>query len=157
MKTGGEILAVLEYMEKEKGICRSDMISTIAEAIRTAAMKSVNNTQDIRVEINLKTGHLQAWVVMEVVDSVSDLGSEIHISKAREIDPTLQVGDVFEKEIDPAYLGRIAAQSARQAIVGGVRHFEKEKIYENYKNQVGDIVTYVGIAFPERNIFSAIE
>jgi N utilization substance protein A len=143
MKSSVEILAVLEYMEREKGISRSDMINTIANAIRTAAMKSVNDTQDIRVEINPKTGHLQAWIILEVVDSISDTQSEIHISKAREIDPTLEVGDVFEKEIDPSYLGRIAAQSAKQAIVGGIKHFEKEKIYENYRNRVGDIVTCV--------------
>ncbi|MDR0351413.1 MAG: transcription termination factor NusA [Puniceicoccales bacterium] len=141
MKSSADILAVLEYMEREKGINRNDMINTIANAIRTAAMKSINDTQDIRVEINPKTGQLHAWMVMEVVDSVSDIQSEIHISKAREIDPTLQVGDIFEKEIDPSYLGRIAAQSARQAIVGGIRHFEKEKIYESYRSRVGDIVT----------------
>ncbi|MDR2735530.1 MAG: transcription termination factor NusA [Puniceicoccales bacterium] len=143
MRTSGEILAVLEYMEKEKGICRSDMINTIAEAIRTAAMKSINNAQDIRVEINPKTGHIQAWTVLEVVDSVSDMHSEIHISKAREINPALQVGDIFEKEIDLAYLGRITAQNAKQAIMSDVKHFEKEKIYEKYKNQVKDIVTCV--------------
>lgn len=136
-------MAVLEYMEKEKGICRSDMINTIAEAIRTAAMKSINNAQDIRVEINPKTGHIQAWTVLEVVDSVSDMHSEIHISKAREINPALQVGDIFEKEIDLAYLGRITAQNAKQAIMSDVKHFEKEKIYEKYKNQVKDIVTCV--------------
>ncbi|MDR1458572.1 MAG: transcription termination factor NusA, partial [Puniceicoccales bacterium] len=157
MKSSVEILAVLEYMEKEKGISRSDMINTIANAIRTAALKSVNDTQDIRVEINPKTGHLQAWMVMEVVDSVSNMQSEIHISKAREIDPTLQVGDVFEKEIDPSYLGRIAAQSAKQAIVGGIRHFEKEKIYENYKNQVGDIVTCVVCRHDSGNVYVELD
>ena len=82
MRAGSEILAVLEYMEKEKGIPRDDMIRTISDAIRSAAMKSINAGYDVRVEINPKTGHLQAWSVLEVVDSVSDPQAQIHISNA---------------------------------------------------------------------------
>ncbi|MDR2371652.1 MAG: transcription termination factor NusA [Puniceicoccales bacterium] len=141
MKTGSEILAVLEYMEKEKGIPRGDMIQTIAEAIRSAALKSINAGYDIRVEINPKTGSLKAWAILEVVDSVSDPQAQIHISKAKEVDPNIDVSQVIEKEIDPAFLGRIAAQGARQAITQGIRHFEREKLYEDFKNSVGDIVS----------------
>jgi N utilization substance protein A len=141
MKTGSEILAVLEYMEKEKGIPRGDMIQTIAEAIRSAALKSINAGYDIRVEINPKTGSLKAWAILEVVDSVSDPQAQIHISKAKELNPNIDVSQVIEKEIDPAFLGRIAAQGARQAITQGIRHFEREKLYEDFKNSIGDIVS----------------
>ncbi|MDR0740940.1 MAG: transcription termination factor NusA [Puniceicoccales bacterium] len=141
MKTGSEILAVLEYMEKEKGIPRGDMIQTIAEAIRSAALKSINAGYDIRVEINPKTGSLKAWAILEVVDSVSDPQAQIHVSKAKEVDPNIDVSQVIEKEIDPAFLGRIAAQGARQAITQGIRHFEREKLYEDFKNSIGDIVS----------------
>jgi N utilization substance protein A len=141
MKTGSEILAVLEYMEKEKGIPRGDMIQTIAEAIRSAALKSINAGYDIRVEINPKTGNLKAWAILEVVDSVSDPQAQIHVSKAKEIDPNIDVSQVVEKEIDPAFLGRIAAQGARQAITQGIRHFEREKLYEDFKSSIGDIVS----------------
>ncbi|MDR0590345.1 MAG: transcription termination factor NusA [Puniceicoccales bacterium] len=141
MKTGSEILAVLEYMEKEKGIPRGNMIQTIADAIRSAALKSINAGYDVRVEINPKTGHLQAWSILEVVDSVSDPQAQIHISKAKDADPKVNIGDVVEREIDPALLGRIAAQGARQAIVQGIRHFEREKLYDDFKNSIGDIVS----------------
>ncbi|MDR1590884.1 MAG: transcription termination factor NusA [Puniceicoccales bacterium] len=140
MKTGSEILAVLEYMEKEKGIPRGDMIQTIAEAIRSAALKSINAGYDIRIEINPKTGHLRAWAILEVVDSVSDPQAQIHVSKAKEFDPNVGVNELIEKEIDPAFLGRIAAQGARQAITQGIRHFEREKLYEDFKHSIGDIV-----------------
>ncbi|MDR3317344.1 MAG: transcription termination factor NusA [Puniceicoccales bacterium] len=141
MKTGSEILAVLEYMEKEKGIPRTLLIQTIADAIRSAALKSINAGYDVRVDINPKTGHLQAWSVLEVVDSISDPSAQIHVSKAKYINPTANVGDVIEKEIDPAFLGRIAAQSARQAITQGIRHFEREKLYDDFKNSVGDVIS----------------
>ena len=136
-----EILSVLEYMEKEKGIDRADMIEAISAAIAGAAQKGVGAGQDIRVEINPRTGALKAWSILNVVDSVSDAALEIHIEKARAIKEDVQIGEVLEKEIDPAYLGRIAAQTARQAIMQRIRQFEKDRIYDDYKDTVGDIVT----------------
>ena len=136
-----EILSVLEYMEKEKGINRADMIAAISGAIATAAQKGISAGQDIRVQINPKSGALKAWSILNVVDSVSDPSLEIHIEKARQIDPAAEIGGVIEKEVDPAYLGRIAAQTARQAIMQRIRQFEKDRIYDDYKDTVGDIVT----------------
>tara|TARA_B110000858_G_scaffold70074_1_gene81367 strand:+ start:1779 stop:2996 length:1218 start_codon:yes stop_codon:yes gene_type:complete len=128
-------------MEKEKGISRSDMIEAISSAIASAAQKGVGVGQDIRVEINPKTGSLKAWTVLQVVDSVGDDDLEIHVEKARQVNADVQVGETIEKEIDPAYLGRIAAQTARQAIMQRIRQFEKDRIYDDYKDTVGDIVT----------------
>ncbi|CAA6679973.1 MULTISPECIES: transcription termination factor NusA [unclassified Lentimonas] len=136
-----EILSVLEYMEKEKGIDRADMIEAISAAIAGAAQKGVGAGQDIRVEINPRTGALKAWSSLTVVDSVGDSALEIHVEKARQTNPDAQLGEVVEQEIDPAYLGRIAAQTARQAIMQRIRQFEKDRIYDDYKDTVGDIVT----------------
>ena len=136
-----EILSVLEYMEKEKGIDREDMIEAISVAIAGAAQKGIGAGQEIRVDINPKTGALRAWTMLDVVDSVGDAALEIHIEKARVLKPGVQIGEVLEKEIDPAYLGRIAAQTARQAIMQRIRQFEKDRIYDDYKDTVGDIVT----------------
>lgn len=136
-----EILSVLEYMEKEKGISRPDMIEAISSAIIGAAQKGDSAGQDLRVEINPKTGALKAWSILQVVDSESDAALEIHVEKARKIKPDAQLGEVLEVEVDPAYLGRIAAQTARQAIMQRIRQFEKDRIYDDYKDTVGDIVT----------------
>ncbi len=136
-----EILSVLEYMEKEKGIDRADMIEAISAAIAGAAQKGVGAGQDIRVEINPKTGALKAWSSLTVVDSVGDSALEIHVEKARQTNADAQIGETVEQEIDPAYLGRIAAQTARQAIMQRIRQFEKDRIYDDYKDTVGDIVT----------------
>ena len=74
-----EILSVLEYMEKEKGIDRADMISTITNALKTAAQKGVNSVQELNIEINEKNGQMHAWAMLKVVDSVSDPKTEMHI------------------------------------------------------------------------------
>lgn len=128
-------------MEKEKGISRKDMIDTIGEAIRAAALKSINAGHDVRVNINPKTGQLKAWAVFEIVDSVSDPSNQIHISKALLTDPGAEVGSVIEVEMDPALLGRIVAQTTRQAIMQKIKLFEREKLYDDFKNRVGDIVS----------------
>lgn len=138
-----EILTVLEYMEKEKGISRDDMIATIATAIRNAAQKGINAGQELKIEINPRTGALKAWSQLQVVDSVSDAATEIHYEKAHLYDKNAKLGDYVFREVDPAYLGRIAAQTARQAIMQRIRQFEKDRIYDDYKDSVGDIVSGV--------------
>ena len=136
-----EILSVLEYMEKEKGIPRADMIATIANALKTAAQKGINSGQELRIDINPKNGQLHAWSVMKVVDSVSNPKTEIHVEKAQAVKPGILIGEMLEKEIDPSTLGRIAAQTARQAVMQRLRQFEKDRIYDDFKDQVGNIVT----------------
>ena len=136
-----EILSVLEYMEKEKGIPRADMIATIANALKTAAQKGVNSGQELKIEINPKNGQLHAWSLLKVVDSVSNPKTEIHVEKAQAVKQGAVIGEVLEKEIDPSSLGRIAAQTARQAVMQRLRQFEKDRIYDDFKDQVGNIVT----------------
>jgi N utilization substance protein A len=136
-----EILAVLEYMEKEKGISREDMIATIESAVKAAAERGVNGAGDLRVEINPKTGAMKAWTKLLIVESVSDTATEIHIDKARLYAEEPKVGESVEREIDPSYLGRIAAKTAEQAIKQRLRQFEKEHIYDEFKDQVGNLVS----------------
>ncbi len=136
-----EILSVLEYMEKEKGIPRADMISTIVNALKTAAQKGANSGQELKIDINPKNGQLHAWAVMKVVDSVSNPKLEIHVEKAQAIKSGAVIGEMIDKEVEPSTLGRIAAQTARQAVMQRLRQFEKDRIYEDFKDQVGNIVT----------------
>ena len=136
-----EILAVLVYREKEKGISREDMIATIESAVKTAAERGVNASGDVRVEISAKTGAMKAWSRLEVVESVSDTSTEIHLDKARLYADNPQVGDFVERELDPSYLGRIAAKTAEQAIKQRLRQFEKEHIYDEFRDQVGGLVS----------------
>ncbi|MDR1457153.1 MAG: transcription termination factor NusA [Puniceicoccales bacterium] len=136
-----QILAVLEYLEKEKGIPRAEMIRTISDAIVLAAQRGVNAGQKLEVEINPRTGALNAYSVLDVVDSVGDTRREIHVSKARTLDSRAQVGGVIRQAIDPSFLGRIAAHAARQAINDGVRDFERTRVCSEFESHVGKIVS----------------
>lgn len=145
-----EILSILEYMEKEKGISRTEMIETITNAIKNAALRGVNAGQDLKIEINPKNGHLKAWSSLKVVDSVSDHKIEIPLEKARQQEENVQLGETIYQEIEPSFLGRIAAQTARQSIMQRLHQFEKERIYDDYKDSVGDIVSGI-VRRKERN------
>jgi len=76
-----------------------------------------------------------------VVDSVSNPKTEIHIEKAQALKPGAVLGEILDRPIDPASLGRIAAQTARQAVMQRIRQYEKDRIYDDFKDQVGNIVT----------------
>jgi N utilization substance protein A len=78
---------------------------------------------------------------MKVVDSVSNPKTEVHVEKAQTSKPGAVIGEMIEREIDPSTLGRIAAQTARQAVMQRLRQFEKDRIYDDFKDQVGNIVT----------------
>lgn len=136
-----EILTVLEYMEKERGIARPDMIAAIVNAIKAAAVRGVNSGQELRIEINPRNGQLKAFSQLKVVDSVSDPKQEIHVEKAQAIRAGALIGETVEREIQLSELGRIAAQAARQAVTQKLRQFEKDRIYDDYKDSVGNIVT----------------
>ena len=144
-----DLLPILEYMEHEKGICRADMIALIAESVSNAAKKSADCRQTVRVEINPKTGELKAWAAFRVVDSVTDPDGEIHVTKAKQQNPDIGLGEIFEQPIDPTFLGRIAAQTARQLIVQNIRRFEKQHIYEQFRNRIGGILSGI-VRFQER-------
>src|SRR6478609_2356012 len=92
-----EILSVLEYMEKEKGIPRADMISTIINAIKTAALKGVNSGQELKIEISPKNGQLKAWSVLKVVDSIADPKLQIHVEKAQVFKAGAVLGDTIDR------------------------------------------------------------
>jgi N utilization substance protein A len=135
-----QILAVLDYMEKEKGIPRGEMVHTISDAIAYAAQRGINAGQRLEVSINPKTGALKAWALLTVVDSVGDSQREIHIQSAQRENPAVQLGDTLRREVDPAVLGRIAAQAARQAILQGMRDHERGRIMGRYEQHIGKIV-----------------
>ncbi len=141
MSNSSEILAILEYMEKEKQISRLDMIESIAAAIRNAATKSAHAGYDLKIDINPRSGALKSWALLTVTDSVADPATQIHIDKARLVKADAQIGDIIEREIDLSNLGRIAAKNVYQSIIQKVRQFEKERIFDDYKDVVGDIVS----------------
>jgi len=136
-----ELTAVLNYMEKERGIDRETLIVALESALLVASRKSVGPAQDVRIVIDRKTCDIRAIAVLTVVDTVKSVHDDISLDKARKIKKDAVLGDKIEIEVTPRNFGRIAAQTAKQAILQKLRQAEKDKIYEEYKGRIGDIVT----------------
>src|SRR5207244_6417056 len=103
--------------------------------------KSVGASGDLRIDINSKSGEIRALVNLVLVDQVTNSQDEIELSKARKIKPDANIGDTVEVEVTPKNFGRIAAQTAKQAMMQRIRQAEKEMIYEEFKDRAGEIVS----------------
>ncbi len=136
-----ELLTMLDYLEREKGISREVLIDAICNALLTASKKSFSVAREVRVEMNPKTGQIRAFAKPLVVEKVVDPQEHITLAKARQIKPDAQIGDEIEIEVTPRDFGRIAAQTARQAIMQRIRQVEKDMMYEEFKDRAGEIVS----------------
>ncbi|MEE9368541.1 MAG: transcription termination factor NusA [Pontiella sp.] len=125
-----ELKAVVEYMESERGVEREVIIKAIEAALQSATEKTEAGEGDLRIEINRKTFEMKAY--RKLTD-----GSEI--------------------ESTPRSLGRIAAQTAKQVIMQKIRNAEKEIIFEEYKDRVGEIITGTVTRFDRSDVIIEIE
>jgi N utilization substance protein A len=137
-----ELLTMLEYLERERGIERDTLLQAMQEAIIKAAGKGFGGyTRELRVEISPKTGKIRGVANVLVTEKVTNPQEEILLARAQVLKPGVQVGDSVEVEVEPAAFGRIAAGVARNAIMSSIRRVEKERIYEEFKDRAGDIVS----------------
>jgi len=136
-----EFLAVLDYMEKEKGIDRKTMIAAIEQALLSASRKSFGPANDLRVQMDPKTGAIKAFATLRAVERVTDPYQEISLTKARRSDIKARLGSMVEVEVTPKDFGRIAAQVFKQTINQNIRSIEKTMVFDEYKDRVGDIVS----------------
>jgi N utilization substance protein A len=135
-----ELLAVFEYYEKEKGISRDKMIEALSSAILTASKKSIGPARELRIDIDPIKGGIRAKAKLMVVETVTAPFDELTLATARKIKKTAEIGDEIEVDVTPKDMGRIAAQTARQAMMQRIRQEEKLLIYEEFKDRAGEIV-----------------
>jgi transcription termination/antitermination protein NusA len=136
-----ELSAVVEYMERERGVERETIIEAIESALQNAANKTLSDAEDLRVKIDRETLDIKAYATKKVVVAVQDRYREVSLAEARRNHPEAQLDELIEIESTPRNFGRIAAQTAKQTILQKIRSAEKSRIYEDYKDRVGEIVT----------------
>lgn len=136
-----ELLQVLEYIEREKGISRQTIIAAVESSLLTASKKSLGTGHDLSVTIDPKTAEIKVYANLRVVESDADEMEEIDLAEAREQDASVQVGDVMQMEVTPEDFGRIAAQTARQVIIQKLREAEKDIILSEFADKVGTLAT----------------
>ena len=138
-----ELLQIADAVAREKGIEMDIVLSAMADAIQKAAKARYGQENDIRVDIDPKTGETKLLRVVTVVELVENNDTEISLAIAQRDNPDAALGDEVIDELPPVEFGRIATQAAKQVIVQRVREAERERQYEEFKDRVGEIINGV--------------
>ncbi|MGJ8696530.1 MAG: transcription termination factor NusA [Verrucomicrobiaceae bacterium] len=141
-----DIVALIEFYEKEKAIERERVVEALQYAFCSAYRKMVPGAEAIETlsaQINEKKGDTRIFASLEVVadDDYVDKFNEVPQSLASKKQPGIQIGDRIDLDVTPPNFGRIAVQTAKQTMMQRLRQAEKEKIYDEFKDRAGDIVS----------------
>ena len=117
-----DLIEVLEFFEREKGISRENMVSAVEEALKAAAKKAFGPARNLRCQIDLGTGDIKVFVCLTVDENVRSKHDEISLVEAHRTKPEAQLGEEIEVEVTPANFGQIASQNAKLALM---KHLEK--------------------------------
>ena len=131
---------VIDQVVKDKGINRDVLVEALEAAVLSAANKKYRNTRDLEAHFNHEIGEVELFEFVTVVDEVEDSYREITLNEAQEIDPDAEPGDSLGMKLDATSFSRIAAQTAKQVIIQKVREAEREGIYNEFKDRVGELL-----------------
>jgi transcription termination/antitermination protein NusA len=135
------LLQTIEALAKEKGIEPDTIILAIEDAVLTASRKFYKTTEDLKTRFNQETGQVDLFAIKHIVVDVEDPTTQISLTDAQAI-----YGDEAEVDMEIEFpkrtdvLGRIAAQTAKQVIFQKVREAERENIFAEYNDRVGEVV-----------------
>ena len=134
-----ELLQIADAVAREKTIDKKIVIEAMEDAIQKAAKSRYGAENDIRCEIDPKTGEAKLTRVLAVVDEVENDATQITVEDAKKRNPEAKAGDMIAETLPPLEFGRVAAQNAKQVIVQKVREAERDRQFSEYKDRVGDI------------------
>ncbi len=136
----GNLNHIIDQVVKDKGIDRDVLVDALESAVLSAANKKFRNTRDLEAHFNEELGEVEVFEFVTVVDEVTDSYKEIDIAEAQEIDPDVELEDSLGMMMEAGSFSRIAAQTAKQVIIQKVREAEREGVYNEFKDRVGEVV-----------------
>jgi N utilization substance protein A len=131
---------IIDQVVKDKGIDRAILVEALESAVLSAANKKYRNTRELEAHFNDEMGEVELFEFVTVVEEVQDSYKEIDLEEAREIDPDVEAGDSLGMKMDASNFSRIAAQTAKQVIIQKVREAEREGVFNEFKDRVGELV-----------------
>ncbi len=136
-----DILESLSQIAREKNIELDYVIETLESALVQAAKKKFGEEQNIIAKVDHASGEISVHMIKTVVEKVKDKNTEISLKEALEIDDSAEPGDEVEVYIPFEEFGRNAIALAKQLMVQKVREAEREIIYEEYSQKIGELVS----------------
>ncbi|MCP3985407.1 MAG: transcription termination/antitermination protein NusA [bacterium] len=142
----------IDQIAKDKGIDRASIISALEEAMKQAARKKYGQDKEIEARFNEETAEIELFEFREVVDVVTNRDTHITMAEAREFDPEAEMGDEIGIKLNTEGFGRILAQTAKQVIIQRVRDAEREIVFDEFKDRLGDVVNGIVRRFEKGSI-----
>ncbi|MEI6242028.1 MAG: transcription termination factor NusA [Chlamydiota bacterium] len=138
-----DLVAIFEYLEREKGIKRDVVVHAIEESLHMAARKCMPDIpqENVAVHIDPKTGEIFVSVKKLIVEAVTTSEEEISLKDAKLLNPLSEIGQEIKVPFMPKDFGRIAAQTARQLISQKLRLAERDVIYEEYRHRINELIS----------------
>ncbi|MFO7919160.1 MAG: transcription termination factor NusA [Anaerolineae bacterium] len=141
MKSEFEI--AITQLSADRNLEPEVILGAIEEALVSAYKRNYGSSQNVNVTIHPRTGRAQVFIKKAVVKEVEDESNEISLAEAKTHDPEAEIGDFIDIEVRPRNFGRIAAQTAKQVITQRIRDAERDSVYLEYADRVGDVVNAV--------------
>ena len=144
VEMGAEIFASLRELEKMKGIPVDYMVERLKQALANAYRKDREDHRDVPAEnvvVDVTEQGISIQLVKTAVEELEDTAVEIHIDAARKLNPSIQVGESVVIPVDIQKFGRIAAMTARQVVIQGIREAERGMVYESYSSKAQELLT----------------
>jgi transcription termination/antitermination protein NusA len=135
-----ELKRVIDQVSRDKGINKEVLITTLVEAIASAAKKKLGLKKEIEVHYNEDLGEIEVFEFKEVVDKVKDPNTQISFVEGKQLDPECEVGDSLGIKMDTSSFGRIAAQSAKQVIIQRMKDVERDIVFDDFKDRKGEVI-----------------
>ncbi len=152
MAMNNDLLAIVSYIERERGVDREIVLIAIEQAIQQAARRNPGVTNDLRVAIDRKTLAIHVYDTMVVSNEEVGTGF-ISLARAQRLQPGIAEGDTIEIEMPAARLGRIAAQTSRQMIMQKIREAERSNTFNDFRGRKGEIVSGMVTAVSRRDLY----
>ena len=147
-----DLIYVIEQIGREKGISKEVLFEALESALLSASKKTMGAADNVRMEIDRRTGTLRVFARKKVVTAVTDPKLEIGLAEGRKLNGEAQLDDELEIELAPQEFGRIAAQTAKQVILQRVRDAERDAVYAEFIDREGKIVRGTVHRIEKRNV-----
>lgn len=135
-----EVLQIADALAREKGIEREEVVVALEEAIQKLASQKYGVDNDIRAVIDRKTGDIQITRHREIVENAEDIAKHIDLKEAQKKNPYGTVGDFVIDALPPIDFGRTEAYTARHVVSQRVKEAERRRLYDEFKDRVGEII-----------------
>lgn len=135
-----EIVEAFSLLVKEKNIDKEVLSRILQEIFLSLVKKKYGQNGNYSIFVNMEKGEIEIYQSKSIVEEVQDDVTEIALEDAQRTEPDLEIGDEYLEIVDPSMFGRRLIISAKQNLNQRIKEIEKELIYEEFINRVGEIL-----------------